>query len=116
MANFKIEELKESLGLDPNISLTSPVTSNSAKSEKGITPVGRKQGRTVEETKILIKKVLAEATEEMTRAEIFKGLERKNTPHLRNILSQMVDAGEVIEDVDLAPSLMMTRYWYRLPR
>lgn len=116
MARISMEELKQSLGLDPNISLTSLVTSNSEKSEKGSMRVGRIQGRTVDETKALIKKVLSGAEEPMTRGEIFKAIERKNTPHLRNILTQMVDAGEVIEDADLAPSRMMTRYWYSLPR
>lgn len=115
MARISMDELKQSMGLDPKVSLTSPMTSHSEKSEKGSMRVGRIQGRTVDETKVLIKRVLAGAKEPMTRGEIFKAIERKNTPHLRNILTQLVDAGEVIEDADLAPSRMLTRFWYSLP-
>jgi len=116
MPSYTREEFLKSMGLDPNISLTSLVTSNSAQAEKGIKTVGRVQGRTVEETKTLIKSVLSEATEPMTRGDIFKKIERKNTPHLRNILWEMVAAGEIIEETDLAVSRMMVRYWYSLPR
>lgn len=116
MPRILMDELKRSMGYSDDVSLTSPMTSNSEKSERGKTIVGRMQGRTVDESKALIKSVLSNATEPMTRGEIFKAMERKNTPHLRNILNEMVAAGEVIEETDLAVSRMMVRYWYSLPR
>jgi len=115
MATINMNDLKLSMGIDPNASETSPMTSVAKKSEKGSMTVGRLQGRTIDESKALIKKVLAGATEPMTRSEIFKAMDRKNTPHLRNILTQLVDAGEVMEEVELAPNRLLTCYWYWLP-
>lgn len=114
MPSYTISELMQQMGLNPDVQLTSPETSNSQKAEKGSTTMGRVQGRTVEESKALIKNVLSEAKEPMTRGEIFKAIGRKNTPHLRNILSEMVASGDVIEEADLAVSRMMSRYWYTL--
>lgn len=116
MPKFLMDDLKKAMGYSDDVHWTSSVTSNSEKSEKGLTRVGRLQGRTPEETKTLIKNVLAEATEPMTRGEIFKAIERKNTPHLRNILGEMVASGDVIEETGLSVSLTMVRYLYSLPR
>lgn len=116
MPTIKMDDLKRSMGIDPNIQLTSILTSNSEQSGKGKTTVGRVEGRTIEETKALIKTVLSEADDSMTRGEICKAIERKNTPHIRNILAQMVADGEIIEETGMAVSRMMVRYLYSLPR
>lgn len=116
MATIKMTDLKQSLGIDPDVSLTSILTSNSEKSEKGKTIVGRVEGRTIEETKALIKSVLSQADDSMTRGEICKAIERKNTPHIRNILAEMVASGEIVEETGMAVSRMMVRYLYSLPR
>lgn len=116
MPRILMDELKKSMGYSDDVQWTSMSTSNSDKSEKGKVAVGRVEGRTIEETKALIKTVLSEAEDSMTRGEICKAIERKNTPHIRNILSQMVNDGEIIEETGLAVSRMMVRYLYSLPR
>lgn len=116
MPSFMMDELRKVMGYDGDVHMTSPMTSNSEKSERGLMAVGRVQGRTVDETKTLIKSVLEQATDTMTRGEIFKAIERKNTPHLRNILNEMVASGEVVEETTLAVNRMMNRYLYSLPR
>lgn len=115
MPSFTMDELKRSLGIDPNVSVTSPSTSHSPTGEKGFKRMGQVRGRSIPETKELIKKALSEADRPLSFAEICAYLERKQTPHLRNLLHQMGDSGELIEQADLAPSRMLTRFWYSLP-
>lgn len=116
MPSFTMEELKRSMGLDPNVSLTSASTSHSEDAKKGFKAMGQVRGRSIPETKELIKKCIMEAGRPVSVAEICTYLERKQTPHIRNLLHQMGDAGELIEEADLAPSRMLTRFWYSLPR
>lgn len=115
MPSFSMEELKRSMGLDPNVSLTSVSTSHSQNGEKGLKKMGQVRGRSIPETKELIKKCISEAGRPVSVAEICTYLERKQTPHIRNLLHQMGDSGELIENADLAPSTMLTRFWYSLP-
>jgi len=111
MPTITMDDLKKSLGIDPTVALTSHLET----AKKGFKPVGQVRGRSIPETKQLIKKAIGEAGRPMSFAEICAYLERKQTPHLRNLLHEMGDAGELVETVDLAPSRMMTRFWYSLP-
>lgn len=115
MPTIKIEELMRSVGLDPDIVMTSTSTSHSQNGEKGFKRMGQVRGRSIPETKELIKNGIREAGRPLSVAEICVILERKSTPHIRNLLHQMGDSGELIEQADLAPSRMLTRFWYSLP-
>lgn len=112
MPSFSMEELKKSLGISATVS---PM-SHSKNQREAYQRVGQIRGRTVDETKTLIKKALTEAGRPMSFTEICAYLERKQTPHLRKMLHEMGDSGELIEEADIAPSRMMTRFWYSLPR
>lgn len=111
MATFKIDELRNSVDTSADVSQTfTPKTV-----AERIKRVGHTHGRSAEETKALIKSVLAEINRPMTRTEICAAIERKNTPNIRNILSDMARAGELVEVVDLETLRMVPRYWYALP-
>lgn len=112
MPSFSIQDLMNSVGM----SATVAPTSHSEKQREAYQRVGQIRGRTVEETKTLIKKAIFEAERPMSFTEICAYLERKQTPHLRKMLHEMGATGELIEEADLAPSRMMTRFWYSLPR
>lgn len=111
MPTFTMDEIKRSLGIDPTVS----VTSHSDNAKKGHKAMGQVRGRSIPETKELIKKGIKEADRALSFTEICALLERKQTPHLRKLLHDMGDSGELIETVDLAPSRMLTRFWYSLP-
>lgn len=111
MPNININGVVYEVDFDTDVSMTS----NSKNREKGKIAVGQVDGRTVEQTKTLIKTVLSLAEEPMTRGQISKAIDRKNTPHFRNILTELVNAGEVIEVVGVSVSLTMARYFYSLP-
>lgn len=111
MPTFSMDEIKQSLGIDPTV----PLTSYSEIKQKGFKAMGQVRGRSIPETKELIKKGIEAAGRPMSFVEICALLERKQTPHLRKLLHDMGDSGELVEAVDLAPSRMLTRYWYSLP-
>lgn len=111
MATISMKDLLETAGNDANVTITSH--SNATQNRK--TKVGERPGRPVSETKALIKKCIEDAERPCSIAEICTYLERGATPHIRNILKGMVDAGELIETADLARSRTMVRYWYSLP-
>jgi predicted MarR family transcription regulator len=115
MPSFTMQELMRSMGLNPDVALTSPLTSHSPTGGKEVKRMGQVRGRSIPETKELIKKAISEAGRPLSVAEICVVLERKQTPHIRNLLHQMGDSGELIENADLAPSKMLTRFWYSLP-
>jgi len=77
--------------------------------------VGQIRGRSVPETKELIKQAIRNTGRPMSFIELCAAVERKQTPHMRKILHDMGDSGELLESIDMAPSRMMTRYWYSLP-
>jgi len=111
MPSYTIEQLMKDAGHN----VTVPLTSHSETQQTRKTKVGQVRGRSVDETKTLIKKCIEEAGRPVTIAEICIYLERSATPHIRNILKGMVEAGELIETADLARSRTMVRYWYSLP-
>lgn len=115
MPSFTVEELMRSMGLNPDVALTSQSTSYSPTGGKEVKRMGQVRGRSIPETKELIKNAISEAGRPLSVAEICIALERKQTPHIRNLLHQMGDSGELIENADLAPSKMLTRFWYSLP-
>ena len=110
MPSFKMEELLKDAGLNATVTLTS----HSEIPQMRKTKVGERPGRSVDETKALIKKCIEEAGRPVTIAEICIYLERGQTPHIRNILKAMADAGEIVEQADLARSRWV-RFWYSLP-
>lgn len=110
MATFNMDDLKKSLGIDPTVVLTS----HSENTKKGFKPMGQTRGRPIPETKVLIKTAIKEAGRPLSFPEICVYLERKQTPHLRKLLHEMGDAGELIETADMAPSGMLPRFWYAL--
>jgi hypothetical protein len=112
MPNININGVIYEVDYDTDVQMTS----NSRNGEKGNIAVGQVQGRTIEQTKSLIKTVLSLADEPMTRGQICKAIDRKNTPHFRNTLAELVRAGEVIEETGVSVSLTMVRYEYSLPR
>lgn len=111
MPSFTMDEIKKSLGIDPTVVLTS----HSKNAQKGFKPMGQSRGRPIPETKALIKTAIKEAGRPLSFPEICAYLERKQTPHLRKLMHEMGDAGELIETADMAPSGMLPRYWYALP-
>lgn len=111
MPSFSMDELKKSLGLNATV----VTTSHTEIPREGFSRVGERRGRSIDETKALIKSAIHDAGRAMTMGEICIVLERKQTPHIRKILHDMGDAGELIEVADLAPNKMMTRFWYSLP-
>jgi len=110
MPSFTMDEIKRALGIDPTVSLTS----HSENAKKGFKPMGQTRGRPIPETKALIKTAIQEAGRPLSFPEICLYLERKQTPHLRKLLHDMGDSGELIETADLAPSQMLPRFWYSL--
>jgi len=111
MASFSMDDLKRSLGLNATVE----PTSYSEKTEGRKTTVGQIRGRSVPETKELIKQAIRATGRPMSFIELCAAVERKQTPHMRKILHDMGDSGELLESIDMAPSRMMTRYWYSLP-
>jgi len=111
MPSYSIEDLMKDAGYN----VMSQVTSHSETQQTRKAKVGQVRGRSVDETKQLIKKCISEAGKPMTIAEICTCLERGQTPHIRNILKSMAETGELLEQADLARSRTMVRYWYSLP-
>ncbi len=111
MPSFTMDEIKKSLGIDPTVLSTS----HSENAQRGFKPMGQSRGRPIPETKRLIKTAIEEAGRPLSFPEICLYLERKQTPHLRKLLHEMADAGELVETADMAPSGMLPRFWYALP-
>jgi len=111
MATFSISDLMKSMGMNATVQSTS----HSEKPEGRKTTVGHIRGRSIPETKELIKQAIVAAGRPISVKEVCEALERKQTPHMRNILHQMGDSGELLESIDMAQSKMMTRFWYSLP-
>ena len=111
MASFKIEDLLKTAGFDPTSS--QPSQSETIQARK--TRVGQRPGRSIQETKDLIKKFVEDTGRPVLIPEICIYLERVQTPHIRKILHDMAEAGELVEQADLARSRTMVRYWYSLP-
>jgi hypothetical protein len=111
MATFKIDELRQSVGITETISMTSQHET----AREGVVRVGQVNNRTIPETRALIKSVVTEAKRPMTRKEIFAALERKNTPHMRKILTDLVDEGVLVQTIGVARVGIMPVYWYTLP-
>jgi predicted MarR family transcription regulator len=112
MPSFTMEELLREAGHNVDVTVTSQ--SNFQQMRK--TKVGERVGRSVDETKALIKKCITEAGEARTVAQICTYLERGDTPHIRNILKTMVQDGELIELASLARSRTMVKFSYNLPQ
>ena len=111
MPSFTMDEIKKSLGM----STTVVETSHSEMTQKGFRAMGQVRGRSIPETKELIKKCIEEAGRPVTFNEICAYLDRKKTPHLRQLLHAMADSGEIVETADVATSAMLPRFWYSLP-
>jgi len=76
---------------------------------------GRRDRRTVDETKTLIKEFIFKQGRPCLILEICAELDRKPSPHFRAILADMVNAEELIKSADRGPSAVMDRFWYSLP-
>lgn len=111
MPSLTMDEIRKSLGM----SATVVETSQSEKTQKGFKAMGQVRGRSIPETKQLIKKFIEEAGRPLNFNEICMLLERKKTPHLRQLLHAMADGGEIVETADVAVSAMLPRFWYSLP-
>lgn len=111
MPTFTMDEIKKSLGLSTTVAETSYPESV----KKGFKAMGQVRGRSIPETKALIIQGIKEADRALNFNEICTLLERKKTPHLRQLLHAMADAGELIETADVSTSAMLPRFWYSLP-
>lgn len=111
MPSYTIEELvKQQFG---GGDVTLPLQQNHPMGRNAT--VGRRQKRSVLETRELIKNYIQERGRPCLILEICDHLERKATPHLRSILTEMVRAGELVQSSDIAAGAVMPRFWYALP-
>jgi predicted MarR family transcription regulator len=106
-----MDEIKQSLGLPTTV----VETSHTEAIKKGFKPMGQVRGRSIPETKELILQGIKEADRSLNFNEICAYLDRKKTPHLRQLLHAMADAGQLVETVEVATSAMLPRFWYSLP-
>lgn len=111
MPSFTIDEIKKSLGIDTTV----VETSLPEKTQKGFKAMGQVTGRSIPETKELIKKGIEAAGRPLSFGEICAILERKKAPHIRKLLHEMGDSGELVETTEIAANRMLTWYWYSLP-
>lgn len=111
MPSFTMDEIKRSLGMSTTVVETSHIETT----KKGFKAMGQVRGRSIPETKELILQGIKEADRPLNFNEICTLLERKKTPHLRQLLHAMADAGEITEQADVATSAMLPRFWYSLP-
>ena len=94
-------------------------SSHPKNSEERISPVGRLKYRGYRErseTEELIKSVLKEAKKPVKFRDVARGIDRSPNPFLRQILAEMVEAGQIVQTQDIAPNDVMPRYWYALPK
>ena len=112
MATFKIEELFESTG-----TVTEPshdkIKQSTRKAVGQVRTYQEHRPRT--ETEQLIKTAIQDAGKALTFNSIARSLNRSTSPFLRKIIMDMVNAGELVETVDVPNNAKMVRYWYSLP-
>lgn len=111
MPTFTMDELRQSVGSLETVS--GPSYINNIRPE--IARVGQMKHRSLGETQTLIKSVMAEANRPMVRREVFRAIDRKNSPHMRKIIDDLVEVGELVKVADSTPSGTMPVYWYSLP-
>lgn len=114
MPSLRIEDLLKSVTPDQN---PYNVTQSLQQNNQGgaMSRGGRKDRRTVEETKTLIREFIFRQGRPCLILEICAELDRKPSPHFRAILAEMVYAGYLIKSADRGPSAVMDRFWYSLP-
>lgn len=111
MPSFSIDDLRQSVYGPETVSKPSQLKNV----RPGIARVGEMKHRSLEDTQTLIKSVLAEAQKPMNRTEIFRAMDRKNSPHMRKIIDDMVEAGELVKAEGETSSGSLPVYWYSLP-
>lgn len=77
--------------------------------------VGRRRRRLATDTAALIRKFMAEQTEPVLLLDICDYLERRPGPHLRRILREMVQDGELIQTEDFGAGPLVPRHWFTRP-
>lgn len=75
---------------------------------------GRRDRRTIPETKMLIKEFMSRQRKPCLLLDICDALDRKPSPHFRGIVSEMVRDGELVMQQDTPPNSQLPRYWYSL--
>jgi len=115
MATFSMDDLRKLAGHDETVTIPSQ-PQKLTRTKEAVGQVKRFQHhRSRTETETLIKSILAEAKRPCTFREIAYGLERNATPHLRGILVEMAQAGDLVESEDMHPSRRLTRLTLRSP-
>lgn len=75
---------------------------------------GRRDRRTIPETKMLIKEFIFKQGKACLILDIADALDRKPSPHFRSIVAEMVRDGELVMHEDTPPNSTLPRYWYTL--
>ena len=75
---------------------------------------GRRDRRTIPETKTLIKEFIFKQGKPCLILDIADALDRKPSPHFRGIVAEMVRDGELLLHEDTPPNSTLPRYWYSL--
>lgn len=108
---MRIEDLMKSVPVDQNpYNVVQSSHSNSL--EALMSRGGRKDRRTVPQTKALIKEFIRQQDRPVLILEICDFLDRKPTPHFRAILREMVASGDLFQEQDTAPGSVLPRYWF----
>lgn len=111
MATFSMGELVKSVFGDNNVAQQSHEIYQGGQMSKG----GRRDRRSIPETKTLIKKYIHEQGGPCLILDICGHLDRKPSPHFRGILAEMVRDGELLQAAENAPGARLPRFWYALP-
>jgi len=112
MPTFSMDDLRQSV--DGNDTVSIPYRSEK-KIGKGLT-MGETPRRSMAETKQLVKDSIFAAGSPLKFRELARLIGRSPTPHLRAILNDMIESGELIKSTDTAVSGNMDRFWYGLPK
>jgi hypothetical protein len=112
MPTFRMEDLENGNNRIDTVS----IPYRSEKSDRSNKAMGQVARRSLDETKKLIKNIIKKEKRAMTFREIAHSIERKPTPHLRQILKDMIDSGELVQKADDAPAGNMDRFWYDVRR
>lgn len=110
---MRIEDLMKSVPTDQN-AYNVMQSSQSIDLEGLMSRGGRKDRRTVPQTKALIKEFIRHRGKPVLILEICEFLDRKPTPHFRGILREMVAAGDLTQEQDTAPGSILPRYWFSI--
>lgn len=110
---MRIEDLMKSVPVDQN-AYNVTQSSHSIDLEGLMSRGGRKDRRTVPQTKALIKEFIRHQGRAVLILEICDFLDRKPTPHFRGILREMVAAGDLIQEEDTAPGSVLPRFWFSI--